>query len=130
LKLIAAAVRLDFSNLTDEVFDVEYELSFSTGTIVASMRNERVEPLQVEKPVLHVRDTEMFSLSATLQFRFTEPAKAWTVCADSSSIWREDRESRRLPLRIYPGDRGPDLLLSAFHVDPDDSLGAAYDSVF
>jgi len=126
LELIAAALSFDFSTFKEEAFAVEYELSFSTGTVIASMRNERVERPAWQAPVLQSRDVERFGLSAKLQIRSTTSAKVWAVCADRWSIWTEDEPDRRFPLSTHLGERGSQLLSWAADIDSDESLRKAY----
>jgi hypothetical protein len=126
LELIAAALSFDFSKFKEEAFAVEYELSFSSWTFTASMRNERMERQTSETPVLQVRDAERFGLSAKGQIRSTISAQAWTVCADMSSIWLEDRPNRRFPLSTLLGERGSQLLVLAMGLDGDETLMTAY----
>jgi energy-coupling factor transporter ATP-binding protein EcfA2 len=126
LELIVAALSFDFSKFANEPFAVEYELTFSTGTIVASVRSERAERPLLSTPLLQVRDTEMFERSAKLHIRFSSPPEVWTVCTDMSSIWIEDRPQRRLALQTHLGDRGPGLLLRALQIDFNESMLLAY----
>jgi hypothetical protein len=126
LELIAAAMSFNFSKFKDEAFFVEYELTFSTGTIQVSMRNERLERPQMEASMGHISDAEMFTLSARLEIRISDPPEAWTVCADASSIWLEDNPHMKLPLRTSLGERGPGLLLRAAQIDMRESLLSAY----
>ena len=121
LELIAAALSFDFSKFKEEAFAVEYELAFSAGTIVASMRNERVErhTLDPEDPIL--------DLSARLHVNFSDPPETWTVCADMSSVWIEDSPNVKLPLRTHLGERGPGLLLRSAQIDTHKSLFSVYE---
>jgi len=126
LELIAAAVSSDFSKFRNEAFAIEYELSFSTGTIVASMRNERVERPTLQVPVLQVRDAERFGLSAKLRIRLAASHKTWTVCADMSSIWLEEEPLFKHPLSTPLGERGSYLLSWAADLAMDESLMRSY----
>ena len=75
LELIAAALSFDFSKFKEEAFAVEYELAFSTGTIVVSMRNERVEHRRSRYPMRQVSgqgDVRSFGAAADA---FHEPAR-------------------------------------------------------
>ncbi len=138
LKLVAAAVSFDFSKLKDEACAIDYELSFSTGTIEVSIRNDHVER---PAPVLPRTEAERrfeeagFDLALTLQdhgafsavltIRLVEPATEWTVRTDLSSVWL-DHSKRKLPLRTFLGARGPGLLLSALQLISNESLDLAY----
>ncbi len=126
LELIAAALSFDFSKFEEEAFAIEYDLVFSTGSIDASVRSERVERPPIEDPMNQISDPVMFDRSVRLQFRFTSPPEAWTVCADSSSIWLEDKPERKRPLRTHLGTNGPGLLLRALAIDFKQSSSRAY----
>lgn len=126
LELITAALSFDFSKFNEEAFAVEYELSFSTWTIVTSMRNERVNRPTPKALVLQVRDPERFSLSAKLQIRSTTSAKAWTARAHMSSIWVEDNPDHKLSLSTQLGEHESQLLQYATVLSEDESLKTAY----
>jgi energy-coupling factor transporter ATP-binding protein EcfA2 len=125
LELIAAALSFNFSKFKAEAFFVEYELAFSTGTIQVSMRNERVERPPLETPMGQISDAEMFALAARLEIRFSDPPKAWTVCADESSIWIENQPGK-LPLQTHLAERGPGMLFRAMQIDFNKPLVEAY----
>jgi hypothetical protein len=118
LELIVAAVSFDFSKFRNEAFAVEYDLSFSTGTISASIRNERIPTPPLEAPELQLRDAEVFVLLARLHIRFTSPSEAWTVRADGTSIWIEERPHYKPPLRSHSGN----LLSEALRIDYNEAL--------
>src|ERR1700722_7358473 len=82
LELIAAALSFDFSKFKEDAFAVEYELSFSTGTILVAMQNERVEQTLPEGHALRVPDTDSFSISCKLHIRLSSPPRTRTVCAN------------------------------------------------
>lgn len=127
LELIAAALSFDFSKFEDEAFAVEYDLEFSTGKIEASVRSERVDHPPIEDPMRQISDALMFDRSVRLQFRFTSPPEAWTVCADTSSIWSETQPDSKLPLRTHFGPRvGAGLLFKAIALDFKQSADEAY----
>ena len=126
LELIAAALSFDFSKLEKEAFAVEYDLEFSTGSIEASVRSERLERSPIDDPMNQMSDPVVFDRSVRLRFRFTSPAEAWTVCADSSSIWPESKPDRKRPLRMHLGTNGPGLLLRATAIDFRESSSRAY----
>jgi energy-coupling factor transporter ATP-binding protein EcfA2 len=109
LELIAAALSCDFSKFKEEAFAVEYELSFSTGTIVVSMRNEGVERPVFDAHAHQARDTERFGLSAKLHIRSSSPSQTWTVRADTSSVWIENANVK-YPLPSRLGERRSYLL--------------------
>ena len=127
LELIAAALSFDFSKFKEEAFAFEYDLSFSTWTVTASMRNERAKRQTPEAPVLQIRDAERFGLSAKLQIHSTSSAKARTVCADMSSIWTEDEPHRRFHLSTQLGERRSLLLALVVEITGDASLTKSYD---
>ena len=126
LELITAALSFDFSKFKEEALAVEYELSFSTWTIVASMRNERLKRPTPEAPIFQVRDAERFGLSAKLQIRSTTSAKAWTVCAYMSSVWVEDKPDHKLSLSTQLGEPESRLLQCAIDLSDDESLKTTY----
>jgi AAA domain len=122
LELIVAALSFDFSKFRNEAFTVEYDLSFSTGTIAVSMRSERVE----QPPLLQVRDADRFARSAKLKIHSESPAKEWVVCADASSIWNEGEPHRKRPLPMPLGERGSYPLFWVINMTADKSLMRAY----
>ena len=126
LELIAAALSFDFSKFKEEAFAVEYDFEFSTGSILASMRNERMERATPEAPILQVRDAERFGLSAKLQIRSTTSAKAWTVCANMSSVWAEDKPDDKFQFSTQLGERGAQLLYWAADLTDDVSITSAF----
>ena len=126
LELIAAALSFDFSKFEEEAFAIEYDLSFSTWTVTASVRNERVKRQPSEAPMLQVPEVERFGLSGKLQIRSTTSAKVWTVCADMLSIWTEDQPQRRFPLSTRLGERGSQLLSWAADLGGDEAFAKAH----
>ncbi len=129
LELIVASLSFDFSRFGDEPFAVEYELSFSTGTIVTSMRNEHVAPRNqeaisplIEAPGFQVRDTKQFVPSTQMHIHFTSLAKEWTVRADGTSIWLKEEPESKSSLQTHQGKRGPDLLFRAIQLVLDDDF--------
>jgi AAA domain, putative AbiEii toxin, Type IV TA system/AAA domain len=126
LELIAAALSFDFSKFKDEPFSIAYELAFSTGTIVVSMRNERTERPAPEMPVLQGRDAARLAFSAKLQVHMTSPPQTWTVCADMSSVWIEERQSFKYPLTTSLGERRSYLLSWTADIAVNKSLMETY----
>lgn len=121
LELIAAALSFDFfSRFRNEPFALEYELSFSSGTILVLMRSERVERRVHEGALHRLRDAEGFSLSARLQIGST------AVCANASSIWMEDSPDLKIPLPQELGERGLGLLLLAADISANKSVMDAW----
>ncbi len=116
LELIAAVLSGDFSKFRDAAFTVEYELSFSVGTFVVSMRNNRVERSVPEMPALQGRDTERFSLSARVVLREFSPPQTRTACADMSSVWLEETPDVKHPLGGPLGQRESNLLFRVIDI--------------
>jgi hypothetical protein len=126
LELIAAALSFDFSKFEEEAFAVEYDLEFSTGRIEASVRSARVEPFDVDNPLEQITDLALFDTSVRMRFQFSGLAEAWTVCADSSSIWLEEKSDSKRPLRTHAGARGRSFLHRAVQLSAEQSVAEAY----
>jgi len=128
LELVAAAVSFDFSKFKNEPFAVEYDLVFSTGSIQASVRNERVE--QSDLPEAFAAHSfsggaGVYAPSAHLLVRLDEPSEEWSVQADRSSVW-SDKLNRERPLPALLLEGGSNLLLRVFQLISHQELIAAY----
>lgn len=142
LELIAATLSFDFSKFKEEAFAIEYELAFSGGTIVASVRSEREEAPPVEGTVRPPGMNgigrgglngigrggmgAMLGMSAELQIRTALSPNAWTVRANMTSVWLEDEKPVVFPLLVQLGERGSYLLSWAADLTTDEPIKRAY----